>query len=200
MHKILFVDDHVVIRVGILTLLKRAFPKYEFLEAGCLDEAEKALEPNDIDLVLCDVSLGKESGLDLLQRHWRKINFVILSIFEEAVYARRCLDLGAKAYLNKGCEPEELVHTVQRVIAEIPVPSTKKTQQKESAFESLSDREREVLEDIANGLSLHDIGTKRGIQYSTVKTYKQRIMDKTHCKHNPELLFFALKHGLVQPG
>jgi len=198
MQKILFVDDHVVIRAGILTLLKKAFPRYEFLEAGSLSEAEEALNEHEVDMVLCDISLGKETGLDLLTRYHSSINFVMLSIFEEAVYARRCLDLGAKAYLNKGCAPEELVITVQRVIAEIPVPSNK-TQKKLTPFESLSEREREVLEDIANGLTLHEIAGKRGIQYSTVKTYKQRIMDKTHCKHGPELLFFALKHGLVQP-
>lgn len=202
MSKILLVDDHVVIRAGILNLLKKAFPRLEFLEAGTIDEASAILGMQEIDLVLCDISLGKESGLDLLQRFSEEAHFVMLSIFEEQVYARRCLDLGAKAYLNKGCDPDDLVRTIQYTLAERPVPCSSKGKAKaplKSPLENLSQREREVLEDIANGLSLQEISQKRDIQYNTVKTYKLRVMEKTNCKHNTELLFFALKHGLVQP-
>lgn len=202
MSKILLVDDHVVIRAGIMNLLKKAFPRVEFLEAGTIDEATLIIGTQEIDLVLCDISLGKESGLDLLQRFSEEAHFVMLSIFEENVYARRCLDLGAKAYLNKGCDPDDLVRTIQDTLAEKAAPITgknAKTAPNKSPLESLSQREREVLEDIANGLSLQEISQKRDIQYNTVKTYKLRVMEKTNCKHNTELLFFALKHGLVQP-
>ncbi len=202
MSKILLVDDHVVIRAGIMNLLKKAFPKVEFLEAGTIDEATLIIGTQEIDLVLCDISLGKKSGLDLLQRFSEEAHFVMLSIFEEHVYARRCLDLGAKAYLNKGCDPDDLVRTIQDTLAEKASPITGKNAKpatNKSPLESLSQREREVLEDIANGLSLQEISQKRDIQYNTVKTYKLRVMEKTNCKHNTELLFFALKHGLVQP-
>lgn len=202
MSRILLVDDHVVIRAGILNLLKKTFSRIEFLEAGNLDEASLLLGTHEIDLVLCDISLGKESGLDLLQRFAEEAHFVMLSIFEEQVYARRCLDLGAKAYLNKGCDPDDLIRTIQDTLAERAEPVLAKPKGKgitKSPLEQLSQREREILEDIANGLSLQEISQKRDIQYSTVKTYKMRVMEKTNCKHNTELLFFALKNGLVQP-
>lgn len=202
MSRILLVDDHVVIRAGILNLLKKTFSRIEFLEAGNLDEASLLLGTHEIDLVLCDISLGKESGLDLLQRFAEEAHFVMLSIFEEQVYARRCLDLGAKAYLNKGCDPDDLIRTIQDTLAERAEPVLAKAKSKgitKSPLEQLSQREREILEDIANGLSLQEISQKRDIQYSTVKTYKMRVMEKTNCKHNTELLFFALKNGLVQP-
>lgn len=204
MRKILLVDDHKLIRSGILKLLEKAFPRFEFHEAGDAEEAIQVLGQFEIDLVLCDISLGKGSisGIDLLQRFSLEAHFVMLSIFEEEVYAQRCLDLGAKAYLNKDCDPSELIRTIQNTMDERVAPTGKQAAIKgavKNPLELLSAREREVLEDIANGLSLQEISTKRDIQYNTVKTYKQRVMEKTNCKHNTELLFFALKNGLVEP-
>jgi len=199
---ILFVDDHVVIRAGLLTLLRKAMPRMSFLEASNIAEAMQAIDEHDISLVLCDISLGKESGLDLLTRYGQRIRFVMLSIFDEDVYGLRCRDLGAKAYLNKACDPDELVQTILRVLGDEKQQARVNKSNRplvSNLLLSLSEREREVLEDIANGLTLQEISAKRSLQYSTVKTYKQRVMEKTHCRHNPELLFFALKHGLVQP-
>ncbi|HSQ42173.1 MAG TPA: response regulator transcription factor [Fibrobacteraceae bacterium] len=196
MPRILFVDDHAVVRAGIMNLLVRAFPREELLEAGSYREAQEILQQGGISLVLCDISLGRESGLDLLQRYAKDARFVMLSIYDPEVYAHRCLELGAKAYLSKVCDPEELLQTMRRVMDEIPVPAQTSIH---PMLDSLSTREREVLEDIVNGLTLQQISTKRHIQYPTVKTYKQRIMEKTHCKHNMELLFWALKNGVIAP-
>jgi DNA-binding NarL/FixJ family response regulator len=123
----------------------------------------------------------------------------MLSIFEESVYGHRCEELGARSYLNKACDPEDLIKSIRKVLYADPSPMPRKVAERTSILDLLSQREREVLEDIANGLKLQEISTKRKIQYATVKTYKQRIMEKTKCKHNPELLFFALKHGIIPP-
>jgi DNA-binding NarL/FixJ family response regulator len=195
---ILLVDDHAMIRVGILSLLKKNFPQYDFLEAGTLSEASRFLEKGNLAMVLCDISLNKESGLDLLQEYGSKVPFLMFSFFEESVYGHRCIEMGAKAYLNKGGPPEELLRTIRKVLSSVPV-IVRASQEAKSPLDHLSQREREVLEDIANGMKLQEISVKRGIQYATVKTYKQRIMEKTKCRHNPELLFFALKHGIIPP-
>jgi len=202
MHKILLVDDHLLVRVAILSLLTKSMPRLSYCDAGSLDEAETILAQQHIDLIICDISLHKESGIDLLEKYARKIPFVMLSIFEEGTYARRCIEMGAKAYLNKGCDPSVLVRTIQKLLDD-PGPCTAGIRSMiplaPSPLALLSDREREVLEDTANALTVADISIKRGIALSTVKTYRKRVMEKTNCKNANEILFFALKHGIVEP-
>lgn len=197
---ILFVDDHVLIRAGILSILKREFSRYQFWEAGNLSEAKHALEQSSFQLVICDISLGKESGIDLLSAYAQRTPFLMLTFFDESSYAKRCFELGAVGFLNKECSPEELLRTIRNILQQ-PLLSTpmRKGPLRSCPLDSLSEREREVLEDFANQLGIQEISSKRGISPNTVKTYRKRILEKTHCKNNNELLFFALKQGLIQP-
>jgi DNA-binding NarL/FixJ family response regulator len=201
MKRILLVDDHLLVRTGIITFLSKSMPHLTYSDAGSIEEAEVIIANHSIDLILCDISLNKQSGLDLLQKYARRIPFVMLSIFDEGTYAKRCAEMGAKAYLNKGCNPNILVNTIEKILTN-PGPCTAGLRSSipltQPLLALLSDREREVLEDTANAMSVMEIAVKRGLSINTVKTYRRRIMDKTNCKNANEILFFALKCGIVQ--
>jgi len=96
----------------------------EILEAGSLQEADMILNQHDLDLVICDISMGKESGINLLERWGRDVAFIMLSIFETQFYVEKCMSLGARAYLAKGTDPKQLLDTVNRILHEIPLRKT----------------------------------------------------------------------------
>lgn len=201
MHRILLVDDHPYIRVGIRSLLTNAMLVKEVYEASNLHEAEKALSEHPVDLVICDISLGEESGIDLLKRWGSEVSFVMLSIFEAHIYIDKCMSLGAKAYLAKGTDPKELLQTVDKVLQEIPLhkPISVKSDSGQDILNNLSAQERNVLMDLVQGLGMRDISSKRNLGYTTVATYRKRILDKTGLENTNDLIRMAIKMGLIHP-
>jgi DNA-binding NarL/FixJ family response regulator len=151
---------------------------------------------------------GKD-GLETLKEIKRikpKLPVLIFTVYPEDQYAVRLLKAGASGYLNKECEPEELIEAIYRVamgrkyvsenLAELLAQKLEETSSV-PLHELLSDREFQVLCLIASGKTIKEIADTLQLSANTVSTYRIRILEKMKMKNNAELTHYAIKNGLV---
>jgi two-component system, NarL family, invasion response regulator UvrY len=206
---ILIVDDHAVVREGLKSILSAAVNMEVVAEAGSVPEALALLKDMSFNVILLDLTLRDQSGMELLkiiQAKKLKVSVLILSSFGEDQYAVQALKAGAAGYLNKESAPEQLIAAVERVasgkkyvspdLAEKLADSLAGTSQ--LPHEKLSDREFAVLRLIAAGGSLVAIANQMHLSTKTVTTYRSRIMEKTGLTTNADLTRYALEHGLLK--
>ncbi|PYO94808.1 MAG: DNA-binding response regulator [Gemmatimonadetes bacterium] len=212
MIRILVVDDHALVRRGLIELLQRLPPSGEvqFGEAGSASEAITLALAERWDVVLLDLGLPDRHGLEVLKElHKAKpqLPVLILTMFPEDQLALRMLELGAAGYLTKESAPEELVRAIERVVAGHKYLSAGMAQavasglggQPPAPHEQLSDRELEVLRLLAAGRPITAISRQLGLSPKTVTTYRARLLHKLRMRSNAELTFYATQHGLVSP-
>lgn len=209
MIKILVVDDHAIVRRGLMEILKEGFPISIIEEAVDAESMIKELLKKDFDVIISDLSMPGRSGLDTIPQI-KKINpnipILIMSIHSEDQYAIRVLKAGAAGFLNKNLVPEELVIAVKRVlqgkkyitanIAE-KLADHVDIDKSEPLHYYLSDREMNVLKFIVKGLPITDIAQNLFLSVTTVSTYRSRILSKLKLKTNAELIIYAIEHNLV---
>jgi len=206
--KFLIVDDHVILRKGLLGILKKEFIDSSFFEASNGYEALAVLKDNDVDIVISDISMPDLNGVDLLKQlkaHQIKTPVIILSMLPEDQYAIRVMKAGAYGFLNKDCKPSELINAVNSVLSgkKHITPSisnllvnTLGVKQIKNQHELLSDREMLVLHNIAKGKSLTDIANSLGLSINTVSTYRARIIKKLNLKNNSGIIRYAIDNNL----
>ena len=210
MIRVLVVDDHALVRRGLVEILQKLPEGVQFGEAGTAAEgiAEGLAEP--WDAVLLDLGLPDRHGLDVLRelRAARpQLPILILTMFPEDQLALRMLEVGAAGYLTKESAPEELIRAVERVTAGHKYLSPAMSQvvadgiggPPPAPHEQLSDRELEVLRLLAAGRPITAISRQLGLSPKTITTYRARLLHKLRMKSNAELTFFATQHGLVSP-
>jgi len=210
MQSVLIVDDHAVVRQGLRQILADALSAVQIDEASNADEALGLVLKKNYDLVMLDISLPGRSGLELLRDikyQQPSLPVLVLSVHPEDQMGVRILKAGASGYVNKDCEPLELVRAVNKVLsggryvsptlAERLVLDIQSDAGK-PPHELLSDREFEVLCAIARGKSVSEIARDLGLSVKTVSTYRARILDKMHMKTNAELTHYAVREGLVE--
>jgi len=209
MIKILVVDDHAIVRRGLMQILKESFPNSIIEEAVDAESMIKELLKKDFDVIISDLSMPGRSGLDTIPQI-KKINpnipVLIMSIHSEDQYAIRVLKAGAAGFLNKNLVPEELVIAVKRVlqgkkyitanIAE-KLADHVDIDKSEPLHYYLSDREMNVLKFIVKGLPITDIAQNLFLSVTTVSTYRSRILSKLKLKTNAELIIYAIEHNLI---
>jgi DNA-binding NarL/FixJ family response regulator len=208
--KVLIVDDHAVVRRGVVQILTDAFSRIEIGEADSGQGALKAVKKEPWDLVILDINLPDRKGLEVLQE--LKIAnpllpIMILSLHPEEQYALRALKSGASAYLTKQSAPDELVRAVKHVmngriyvgaaLAEQLAGALSQTPTVPS-HQNLSDREFEVLRLLAQGQSVKGIGHMLDLSTKTVSTYRARLLDKLQLTTTADLIRYALDHHLVE--
>ena len=210
MTRILVVDDHALVRRGLIELLQSLPVGAEFGEAGTGADALTMALSESWDVVLLDLALPDRHGLDVL-RELRaakpKLPVLILTMFPEDQLALRVLEIGAAGYLTKESAPEELVLAIERVVAGHKYLSPAMSQAVADGLggpppaphEQLSDRELEVLRLLAAGRPITAISRQLGLSPKTVTTYRARLLHKLRMKSNAELTFYATQHGLVSP-
>jgi two-component system, NarL family, invasion response regulator UvrY len=208
--KILVVDDHALIRRGIISLLRENLPNPEFGEAASSREGFDEVLKQPWDLAIVDVSMPGRSGLELL-RDIRSLKptmpVLVVSAHAERDYAIRALKLGAAGYVSKEVASDVLVAAVKRVlsggryvspsVAELMAGSLSGATS-ETTHETLSNRELQVLKLIASGKSLKEIGDELALSEKTVATYRSRIGEKMGIQSNVDLTRYAMRHGLVE--
>jgi two-component system, NarL family, invasion response regulator UvrY len=211
MHNILVVDDHAVVRQGIISILERSLSgAFSCDEAATASEAEAKVAALKYDVVLLDVSMPGMSGLELLEKlHSERpgLRVLVLSMHPEEQYAVRALSLGAAGYLTKESAPAELVLAVNKVLAGGRYISSSLADRladymvsgKETTLphEALSNRERQVLIMIGAGMVPKQIGAELGISEKTVSTYRSRILLKLEMTSTTELIRYVVKHNLI---
>jgi two-component system, NarL family, invasion response regulator UvrY len=210
MTRILVVDDHALVRRGLIELLQSLPVGVEFGEAGTAAEALALASSEDWDVVLLDLGLPDRHGLDVLRELHEtrpQLPVLILTMFPEDQLALRVLEMGAAGYLTKESAPEELLRALDRVIGGHKYLSPAMTQAvadglggpPQTPHEQLSDRELEVLRLLAAGRPITAISRQLGLSPKTVTTYRARLLHKLRMKSNAELTFYATQHGLVSP-
>jgi len=206
---VLIVDDHILSRKAIASILS-ANPL--FMIAGEATTGKEALEKaKDLtpDLILMDIRMPEGDGLEatrLIKAALPAIKIIILSVSGDVQDFFEAIKLGAQGYLLKNMEPEYwLDYIVSIVQGEAPISRVLAIKilqefagQKQPVCDNkLSEREKEVLQLISQGLGNKEIGEKLFISESTVKNHLRNILDKLHLQNRMQLIAFAYKNGLA---
>ncbi len=210
MSKILIADDHAVVRAGIRQYLEAESSIREIGEAASGRDTLEQLRAREWDLVLLDIFMPDQSGLDILreiQNGYPKVRVLMLSGLPEEQYALSVLRAGASGYLPKDSAPEELIKAVLTVlagrryvspeVAELLVAGMDKNPGGQQ-HERLSTREFQVLSKLAAGRAVSEIAEELQLSVKTVSTYRSRVLEKMGLKTNADLTSYALRHGLIQ--
>lgn len=184
--RVFLVDDHPAVREG-LSLLLTTKGIAVCGEADCQEEALRLLSVVTPDVVLVDLSLGRESGIDLIAELPRSVKTLVYSMHDDAERIEAALSAGANGYVTKREIAGTLLDAIRCILAGgcylSPVAAEAATQQVVSdesrvIVELLSDRELEVFRRMGEGYSTTDLAIHFDISPSTVETYYARIMDK----------------------
>jgi two-component system, NarL family, invasion response regulator UvrY len=207
--RVLIVDDHPVVRRGLIQILA------EEPDIAAAEEAESAarmlerVREEQWDAVVLDIGLPDRSGLDALKdlkAMCPGLPVLILSMHPEDQYAMRVLKAGAAGYLTKESATEELVKAIRKVIGGGRYVSPSLAEKlafnisadyHKQPHETLSDREFQVLCMIAGGGKLTEIAAELSLSVKTVSTYRARLLEKMHMSSNAELTHYAVKNGLI---
>lgn len=207
--QVLIVDDHMIIRRGLKQILAEDPQITTVDEAGDGPTAMRCLRERAFDVVLLDIALGARDGLDVLasiRNEFPRLGVIMLSVYPESQFAVRAIRKGANAYLNKGCEPEELLAAIAKVgaggvyitpaIAELLAQNVRQDAST-APHELLSNREFQVLKLLAQGRSVSEIGLQLALSPNTISTYRSRIFDKLGVKTLVDLLAYIHHHQLA---
>ncbi len=214
--RILIADDHELVRRGLRATLEER-PGWEVVgEAGDGEEAIKLSLKLRPDLLVLDVNMPKQNGLEVaraLQERAPKIRVLVLTVHDSAQIVREIMQAGAKGYLLKSEAGKDLPTAVETVMQDQPflTPSVTnivldtflKSAPKPAAPETppvpLSTRENEVIKLLAQGHSNKDVARQLGISVKTVDTHRTNLMRKIGLHSITELVRYAIRNGLVEP-
>ena len=209
MTRILIVDDHEVVRRGLVQMLGEELPGAEFANAATGQAALDELAAGPFDLLLLDINLPGRDGLDVLgevRRRWPGLPVLVISAYPEEEFAVRCLRAGAAGYVTKDTVADELLAAthkalvggryVSRALAE-RLATLVAEPRPDDPRERLSDRELQVLQRVALGRTAKEIAAELSLSEKTIGTYRARISEKLGLSTNVELTRYAMKHRLV---
>lgn len=213
--RLLMVDDHAVVRLGLRMLLDNEDDIEIIGEADSASEAMNEISRLKPDVVLMDIGLPDLSGIDAtreIKRLWPKIAIIALTIHEDEEYFFQMLDAGASGYVPKRAAPEELITAIRAAargevylypsMAKLLVKdylSMEHQQASNDTLNGLTPREREVLTHLAEGESNTEIGGSLGISPKTVARHRENIMGKLNLHSRSELVKYAIRKGIIQP-
>ena len=204
--RLLIVDDHPIVREGLRQLLERESGLSVAGAVGSAAEAMAALEKHLPDVVLLDLSLGADSGLDLLQKiheKWARLPVLVLSMHDESGMAERVLRYGALGYIMKHEATDRLVAAIRKVskgevflseamsslllkqLSGRPAPGER------PAVAALSNRELEVLRLLGQGRGTREIANLLKLSVKTVETHRTKLKDKLGVRSATELVAYA---------
>ena len=204
---VLIVDDHAVLRAGLKLLLDREDDLETVGEAADARNAVFQTRRHKPGVILLDVTMPDRSGLDVLPEllsESPESRALILSMEDDPSYVRQAFAAGASGYMLKEAADAELVDAVRRVAAgeqyvhptlgaRLVSPAAGAVDQDE-----LSDREREVLTQLAHGHTNHEIAERLVVSVRTVESHRAHIMSKLRLSTRAELVSYALQHGLLK--
>jgi len=202
--KILIVDDHPLIRVGVTALLSRQSDLEVCGEAIDVDEAIAQVERLQPDLMILDMSLQSGTGLDVIKRLRQtsgsnSTRILVHSMYEDSVYAERVLQAGANGYVNKGESPDVLLTAIRRILSGKVYLSPQMTdrilersigqrsQVGVDPIQQLTDRELEIFRMIGEAVPTRDIAEQLFLSVNTVETHRSNIKKKLGVSNAPEL-------------
>jgi DNA-binding NarL/FixJ family response regulator len=209
MINILIADDHAIIRQGLRHIVAGQSDMAVVGEADNGSEVLRLVRTQTSDVLVLDINMPGRSGVELLSEVKRlrpQLPVLILSMYPEEQLAVRLLKAGAAGYLNKESAPEELVKAVRKVSAggKYVSPSLAETLasdlqagQDRLPHEALTDREFQVLCQLAAGKTVSQIADQLLLSVKTISTYRARLLEKMHMHNTAELMSYAIRHGLA---
>jgi DNA-binding NarL/FixJ family response regulator len=208
MIRLLIADDHAVVRSGLRQIVATTADLEVVAEASDGAAVLAAVRAGGCDLLVMDMTMPGLCGVDLIRRVRAErppVPVLVLSMHNEGQVVSRALRAGAAGYVTKDCEPEILLAGMRKVatggrfidpaLVDVMVFDGAGTDAPPHGI--LSDREFQVLQLLAAGRSLNDIGDRLNVSAKTVSTHKARLMHKLGIDNNAELVRYAIRHGLL---
>jgi two-component system, NarL family, invasion response regulator UvrY len=210
MIRIAIVDDHALVRAGLRQFFADQADFAIVAEAASGRDALDIVRRGGIDVVVLDISMPGQSGVDALvaiRARAPDLPVLILSGFAEQHYATTLLRQGASGYLNKDCDPDEIVKAIRTVargrkyisagVAELLAEGLGGGGET-PLHEQLSERELQVFLRLAQGETIGHLADSLSLSVKTVSTYRTRVMEKMGLASNSDLTYYAVKNGLIQ--
>ncbi|ACL19252.1 two component transcriptional regulator, LuxR family [Desulfitobacterium hafniense DCB-2] len=212
--RIVLADDHAVLRAGLKVLLN-AEPDLEVIgEASDGEEAIDRVDDLHPDLVLLDLTMPKLNGVDCIEELLKKhadLKILVLTMHDDEEYLKAVLQVGAKGYVLKKAADVELLSAIRTVArgemfiyptmaAEFVyrhLVSPREPEKESKKLKQLSERELEVLRNLALGHTNQDIADLLHVSVKTVETYKARVMEKLEMHKRAELVRYAMENGII---
>ena len=206
--RILIVDDHAIVREGLVRILEGTGRGWKVDEATSGFQALEWLRRHEAGLAIVDLSMPGMTGLDLIARlhkEFPRLRVLVLSMHAEEQYALRAFQAGAHGYMTKDRAPSELVDAAAKVAAGGAYVTTSLAERVVQSLNGaqavprhahLSNRELEVLRRLVAGQRLSDIAEQLHLSIKTVSTHKRRIQDKLELPSTAALIRYGLEHGL----
>lgn len=206
----LVVDDHAIVRSGLILLIKDFMSHAEIDEAYDGDSAFKKIKQNNYDLIIMDVNMPNTDSFGLLNSILSfkpSTKIIIFSMNAEDLYAKRYLKMGAMGYLRKDTPGDEIQKAISSVLnnkkyisaelSEILLLDLRDKKHLENPFDKLSPREFELVQHLSRGESVAQISQTLNLHKSTVGTHKARIFEKLQCTNVIELNKLAEIHNVI---
>jgi DNA-binding NarL/FixJ family response regulator len=210
--RVLLADDHAIVRRGLRGLLESAGHSVVAEAADGL-EAVRLCEEQQPDTMILDIGMPRLSGIEVAARAAkldRPPGIIILSVHGDESYIMRALGAGARAYLLKSATDEDLIPAVRAVAAGKPYFSPAVTavlvedymrqlQQRglTDSYHLLTDREKEVLQLLAEGRSNKEVASLLDLGLSTVETHRANLMQKLNLHNTAEIVLYAVRKGII---
>jgi len=202
-NKIVLIDDHPLVREWLTNLINQ---EKDLVVSGTAENKSEALalmEREVPDLAVVDITLGEDSGIDLIKEMKRQhptVKLIVLSMHSESLYAERALRAGAVGYVMKKESTTKIIEAIRQVLAgkiylseESHAANSEVNHLKSRMIESLSDRELEVFQLLGEGYETRKIGELLKISMNTVQVYCGRIKEKLKLDNATELLREAIR-------
>ena len=210
--KILLVDDHQILREVIGVMLKSESGYEIVAEASSVEQAEKVMESNAIDIVILDIGMPNRNGLQLIEtakERYPNVKFLILSMHLEDEYVFKAVELGVKGYLHKDASSQELLmalrhlangesyfsQKVVKIIMEGSRYRSRSTNGKKQ--KDLTRREKEIISLVIDGMSNVEIAEQLDISVRTVENHRFNMLRKIGARNTPELVKFTLENRIL---
>jgi DNA-binding NarL/FixJ family response regulator len=210
--RVLLADDHSIVRRGLRSLLEEAGHSVVAEAADGL-EAVQLAEEHLPDLLILDIAMPKLNGIEVASRTQklaRPPGVIILSMHADESYIIRALAAGARAYLLKTATDEDLLPAIRAVASGKPFFSpavaavlvadyVRRLQAKglTDSFDLLTDREKEVLQLLAEGRSNKEVATQLNVGLSTIETHRANLMQKLNLHSTAEIVLYAVRKGII---
>ena len=210
--KIVLADDHKIVREGLKNLLDKEWDIEIIGEADNGRAALQIVQNLDPDIIIMDIGMPQLNGIEAAKRIKEispEIKIIALSMHSDKQFVTGMLQAGSSGYLLKDCAVDELVDAIRTVVDNKIYLSSEisgivvneymqnLTKLDESNFSDLTDREREVLQLIAEGTTTKNISERLFISVKTVESHRKNIMDKLKLYTVPELTKYAIRSGLT---
>lgn len=189
----MIIEDHPLMRSGIIAMLRQEYPFANFGEACNFTEAEILVKKKTWNLCILDQNLPDGKGIDFLTKISQACSVLVLTMFDSGDLAMLAMERGAKGFVSKSESPRLLLTAIDTVLS----GHTWFPQLGSMKGPILSDREKKVLKELLEGKSPTEIALSWGITNSAVQSYKSRLFSKLDVTSVVELTQFASKMGMV---